>query len=326
MRFEPEGGERSMGPGGRQLVARARSQAPAFYRLMLGEWEVTALCDGTVDVPFDALLNGIAPADVQEIYGRCGEQLPAEVSINAYLIHTGNQLVLVDTGAGELFGERGGGELADAIELAGYSVDQIDVVLLTHVHADHSGGLTIDGKRVYQNAVVHVADAEHQHWFSAEDEANAPAHRKHSFPQGRASLAPYIDAGRLKNFSGTTELLPGITAIPAPGHTPGHTLYRLESAGQRLVIWGDIVHSAQVQIPQPSVSIKFDSDEPAAAAQREAVFQQAADEDWLIGAAHISFPGLGKLTRDATGYRWTPVTYSRRGGGVQKGRRRSQAA
>lgn len=281
--------------------------------MMLGEWEVTALCDGTVDVPFDALLSGMTPADVQQAYARCGEHLPAEISINAYLVHTGSQLILVDTGAGRLFGERGGGELAEAIEQAGYSVDQIDTVLLTHVHADHSGGLTIDGKRVFENAVVHVAEVERQHWFSAEDEANAPAHRKHSFPQGRASLAPYIEAGRLKAFSGRTELFPGITAIPAPGHTPGHTLYQLQSAGQRLVVWGDIVHSAQVQIPHPGVSIKFDSDEPAAAAQREAVFQQAADEHWLIAAAHISFPGLGRLGRDAGGYRWMPVSYSRRG-------------
>jgi glyoxylase-like metal-dependent hydrolase (beta-lactamase superfamily II) len=120
-------------------------------------------------------------------------------------------------------------------------------------------------------------------------------------------LQPYLDAAQVQTFEGETILFPGIRSIPAPGHTPGHTLYAIESEGQKLLLWGDLVHSEEIQLAHPEVAIKFDSDEPAAVRQRLKVLASAADENTLIGGAHIAFPGLGHLSRQGSGYAWEAV-------------------
>jgi glyoxylase-like metal-dependent hydrolase (beta-lactamase superfamily II) len=178
------------------------------------------------------------------------------------------------------------------------------------VHADHSGGLVVGGKMMFPNATIHVHQAELDHWFDTQEEANAPAHQKHSFAQGRASLDPYIKAGHVKAFSGETTVLPGIRTMPAPGHTPGHTFYAVESNGQTLVLWGDTVHVAQVQFPDPTIAITFDTDAGEARAQREAVFADAAKNRYLVAAAHIAFPGIGHVRQESGSYSWVPVDYS----------------
>ena len=296
--------------GGRAAPPQVRTQAPGFYRMMLGEFEVTALSDGTVDLPFDTLLNGIDSVSLAALLAQAGQSLPVEVSINAYLVNTGSRLVLIDTGAGELFGSRGGGRLPQSLLASGYRPEDIDAVLLTHVHADHSGGLVREERTAFANAIVHVEELDRAYWFSHEAHSQAPEHQRHSFLQGRASLKPYIEAGRLRTFRGAAEILPGFRSIPAPGHTPGHTLFSVENSGQKLVVWGDIVHSAPAQVPCPNVTIRFDSDEAAAAQTRHQVFSDAAREGWLVGAAHVAFPGLGRVRYAERGFSWVPLNYS----------------
>jgi glyoxylase-like metal-dependent hydrolase (beta-lactamase superfamily II) len=296
-----------LGVGGGGSAAPQQSPAPDPHRFTVGDFEITALSDGSVELALDKLLSGIDADDVRTLLERSGDTGPLKASINAFLIDTGSQLVLVDTGAGKLFAPRAGGLLLSSLRSAGYGPEQIDTILLTHVHADHSGGLTVDGVPVFPNAQVYVEQADKDHWFSAEAEERAPAHRKHSFPQGRASLKPYLQAGRLHTFSGPTQLMPGVRSVPAPGHTPGHTMYVIESRGQKLVLWGDIMHAAPIQFPRPDVTVKFDSDEHAAALQRKRVFEEAATEGYLIAAAHVSFPGVGHLQRQGTGYAWRQV-------------------
>lgn len=132
-------------------------QAPGYYRMMLGKFEITALSDGTVDVPLSKLLKHAPHERITALQARAHQSAKAaETSINAFLINTGNQLVLVDTGAGQLFGPNAGGLLPQNIRAAGYQPEQIDAVLLTHIHVDHSGGLSVDGKAVFPNAVVYV--------------------------------------------------------------------------------------------------------------------------------------------------------------------------
>lgn len=290
-----------------------RTQAPGYYRMMLGDYEITALSDGTVPQAMDKLLINIQAGDVETLAALNFQTLPLETSINAYLIHTGTQLLLVDTGAGELFGPKAGGRLSNNLKAAGYEPGQIDAVLLTHLHADHSGGLVVGGNMVFPNAMIHVAQADHDFRLSIAEESRAAAKDKRTFEQSRASLQPYVTAGKVKTFQGATELFPGVTTIPAPGHTPGHTYYAVESQGKKLLMWGDTVHAAEVQLPRPAVTIQYDDDSAAAATQRAKLLADVARQRTLIGAAHISFPGLGYLRAEGSGYSWVPVTYSTRG-------------
>lgn len=294
-------------------TSQQRFQAPGFYRMMLGDFEITALSDGTVPQPMDKLLLNIQAGDVEALVARAHQTLPLETSINAYLINTGKRLLLVDTGSGALFGAHAGGRLISSLKAAGYTPAQIDDVLLTHLHADHSGGLAVNGKRIFPNAVVHVSKADRDFRFDSTEEAKAPPAQRPTFQQSRASLEPYVRVGKVSTFEGRAQIVPGITTIAAPGHTPGHTYFLVESKNQKLLLWGDVVHAAEVQLARPGVAIQYDDDAAAAAQQRTRLLAELAEEGTLIGAAHISFPGLGYLHREEGGYSWMPVTYSLRG-------------
>lgn len=285
------------------------AQATGFYRVRLGDFIVTVLTDGAVSVPFGKLLQGLAPEAIAERFADAGETSTRETSINAFLIDTGERRILIDAGAGALFGD-GCGRLPQTLAAAGYRPEQIDTVLLTHVHGDHSGGLVHDGQRVFPNADVYLAKAELDFWTSDTARDQAKASDKKRFVEGRAALAPYQAAGRIRTFSGPVELFAGVTAIPAPGHTPGHTFYRLESRGRRMLIVGDIVHAAEIQLSDPSVTIDFDIDPAAAAARRKTALAEFASTHELVAASHISFPGLGHVVREGRGYGWVSLPYA----------------
>ena len=189
-----------------------------------------------------------------------------ELSINAFLINTGKNLILVDTGAGELFGPNAAGRLVSNLRAAGYRPEQIDTVLLTHLHADHSGGLSVGGQRQFTNAVVYVDKRDPAFWLDADQEKAAPENRRRFFRQAHATVDPYVRAGRLRTFEGATLLFPGIRSIPAYGHTPGHTAYMVDSRGQRLLLWGDVIHCAEVQFRDPTITIEYDIHPTAAVA------------------------------------------------------------
>ncbi|MGJ7613958.1 MULTISPECIES: MBL fold metallo-hydrolase [unclassified Variovorax] len=290
--------------------AQTHEQAPAFYRVMVGDFEITAISDGTIEVPLDKLLQGESVAKIDAMMKSGFEALPAETSINAFVINTGSKLMIVDTGAGDLFKPGGGGRLFENLKAAGYNADQFDAVLLTHVHADHSGGLVVGGKMMFPNADVYVQKADREYWFDRAKEAKAPEDQKHSFEQGRGSLTPYLDAGKVKIVDGASQLFPGITTEPAPGHTPGHNFISVESKGAKILFWGDTIHAEPVQFQKPSVTIKFDADQKAAALQREKILSDAAKKGYLIGAAHIAFPGMGHVRAQGGAYQWVPVNYS----------------
>ncbi len=287
---------------------QVKTQAPGYYRHLLGDFEITVLSDGTVPQEVDKLLHA-PPAKVQSLLSAGYLTSPVETSINAYLINTGSALYLVDTGAGELFGPAGG-HLVTALRAAGYQPEQIDAVLLTHIHGDHSGGLMMAGKQVFPNAVVYAHKREAAYWLDEANEAKAVEGHKPFFPHARASLSAYVAAHRLKTFEGNAEILPGIRTQETPGHTPGHSFYVAESRGQKMAFWGDIMHVAAVQFADPSVTIQYDVDAKAAAAQRAKAYADAARQGYTVAVDHVSFPGLGRLKAQGKGYTWVPVNYS----------------
>ncbi len=286
-----------------------KTSAPGYYRVMLGDFEVTAISDGTVALPMDKLLTNIKAGDFTEAMKKYHLKNPIETSVNAYLINTGTKLVLIDTGAGTLFGPTLG-KLAANLKAAGYLPEQVDEIYITHMHADHFGGLSSGELAVFPNALVRADQHDVDFWLSSASLQLAPADKKASYETARAAFAPYIKADKFKAFDGDTELMPGIKAIATRGHTPGHSIYQIESKGEKLMLWGDLMHVAAVQFSQPSVTIEFDSDSKAAAIQRQKAFADAAKLGYMVGAAHLSFPGLGYVRPEAKAYAWVPLNYS----------------
>jgi glyoxylase-like metal-dependent hydrolase (beta-lactamase superfamily II) len=283
-------------------------QAPGFYRMQLGDFRVTVLSDGSVDRDLPEIMSD--PDLVRMRYEAQHQALPARLSVNCYLIDTGKHRILVDTGAGELFGAGVAGQLVANLRSAGYTPEDIDTVLLTHIHGDHSGGLSVGGQRIFPAATVYVDAADPALWLSKAAEGRAPAAQRATFEQSQKTVGPYVAAGRLKTFDAPAVLFPGVRAIPLRGHTPGQSGYVIESKGERLLLWGDVIHSAEVQFRHPSVTIHYDVDPKAAAATREAILAETSKSGILVGGAHISFPGLGHVVREDSGYSWVPRSWS----------------
>ena len=298
----------SFSPMAQAAAPQVKTQAPGFYRMMLGDFEVTALFDGTLDLEPKKLLTNTTQEQVGKLLDRGFEKDAVPTSVNGYLINTGSKLVLVDTGAGGLFGPTLGNLQAN-LKAAGYQPEQVDDVLITHMHGDHVGGFVQDGKLVFPNATIHAGQEDADFWLNKANLEKASAEMKGFFQGAMASLNPYVEAGKFKGMKGGTELAPGIKAVPAHGHTPGHNIYVVESKGQKLVLWGDLMHVAAVQFAQPQVTISFDVDSKPAAVERKKAYADAAKGRYLVGSAHLPFPGLGHVRAEGKGYVWVPVDY-----------------
>jgi glyoxylase-like metal-dependent hydrolase (beta-lactamase superfamily II) len=287
-----------------------KTQVPGYYRHQVGAFEVTALYDGQIELDTKILKNATQP-QIQQLLARLFRNNPTPTAVNTYLVNTGSQLVLVDTGAAKLFGPTLGNVLAN-LKASGYSPEQVDVVLLTHLHADHVGGvLGPDGQPAFPNASVYVAKAEADFWLSKDVMAKAPKDAQGFFTMAQNSVAPVAAAGKFKTFEGELEVVPGIKALATPGHTAGHTSYLLSSNGQQLLILGDIVHNFAVQFAKPEVAIEFDSDPKAAVATRKRLFAWAAKDKLQISAMHLPFPGIGNVRADGSGhYTYVPIDFA----------------
>ncbi|SFH61748.1 Glyoxylase, beta-lactamase superfamily II [Collimonas sp. OK307] len=286
----------------------AHNPAPAFYRIMVGEFEITALSDGTVDLPMNKLLNQNQKKTDQAL-AHAFEQSPLETSVNTYLVNTGSKLILIDTGAGNLFGPTLGKLIAN-LKASGYQPEQVDEIYLTHMHPDHVGGLMTNGAIAFPNALLRADRHESEFWLSQSNMDQAAPDNKGFFQGAIASVNPYVKTGKYSPFDGNTELAPGVISILSQGHTVGHTSYLIQSKGQKLLLIGDLIHVAAVQFDTPSVTIAFDSDQKQAAAERLQVFSSIAKDGILVGAAHLPFPGLGHVGANGKGFRWIPVNYT----------------
>jgi glyoxylase-like metal-dependent hydrolase (beta-lactamase superfamily II) len=289
-----------------QHTGWSNQQAPGFYRFHLGNFRITVLSDGTASRNLPAITS--KPDEVREAFAASHEALPTEISINCFLVDTGTVRILIDTGAGALFGETSGHVVAN-MGAAGYEAKDIDAILLTHIHGDHSGGLTVANERVFPNAFVYVDRRDLDYWLSDIEKENAASNRKQTFEQAQQTVGPYVQAGKLRPFDGATELFLGVQSVSRYGHTPGHTNYMLESGGQSLLLWGDTVHAAEVQFAEPSITIDYDVDPEQASASRRRALATAAQKGYLVGGAHLSFPGLGHVRTERGNYTWVPAPY-----------------
>ncbi len=289
----------------------AGRQVPGYWRMAVGDAVVTALFDGRVALS-PSILKGIAGSDAERLLAAMFVPQSADgvqTAVNAYLIDQGGRLTLIDAGAAACFGPTLG-QIVDNLAAAGYAPSQVNAVVLTHLHGDHVCGVTsADGKRVFANAEIYAAQADADFWLSEAIAAAAPEGARGFFKAARDAVKPYQAAGRFKTFAAGADPLPGVKAVPSNGHTPGHTSYLVESQGQSLLIWGDIVHSHSIQFQRPEVALEFDVDTAAAIATRKRIFAQAADGKLWVAGAHLPFPGLGHVRREADAWRWLPAEY-----------------
>lgn len=291
-------------------VAKQHTQVPGFYRMALGDFEVTALYDGFVDLD-PGLLKNIDAENMQSLLAKMfiASDRGIQTAVNAYLINTGSNLILVDVGAAACFGPTLG-VIRTNLQASGYTVEQVDTVLLTHLHPDHACGLrNADGTATYPNATVHVPRAEALFWLSEEVAASMPEAMQPFFQMAQASIEPYIEKKRLQQYDRDADLLPGVSTIPTRGHTPGHSAYMFRSEGQSLMVWGDVVHNHAVQFARPEVVIEFDVDTDMALETRKRVFNDAAEQRFWVAGAHLPFPGLGHVRREAGAFAWVPVEF-----------------
>jgi glyoxylase-like metal-dependent hydrolase (beta-lactamase superfamily II) len=285
-------------------------QVPGFYRAKVGDMEVTALFDGAAVFDLHWLTARKVTMDRVERALHDDPHL-LDTGDTGFAVNTGKQLILVDAGAGTWYGGGALGRLVDSLHTAGYAPEQVDRVLVTHMHSDHIGGLTTqDGKRVFPNADVFVSKAESDFWLSPEIAAQAPKDAQPFFQAAQGIAAPYIKAGKWHTFSDSEAIGDGLRAVSLHGHTPGHTGYEFSSKGQKILFWGDTIHEQLVQLSHPDITVVYDIDHAAAAATRNQLFPRLAREGVLIAGPHMPFPGLGRLRKEANGYVWAPAIFT----------------
>ncbi|KWE60690.1 MBL fold metallo-hydrolase [Burkholderia sp. MSMB2157WGS] len=264
----------------------------------VGDFTITAISDGYLTASLDFLSN-IDVADAAGMQHAAGEQAPSAVHINCYVVRGAGRTILVDAGAGGI--RQWGGRLQDNLRLAGIDPGAVDTVLLTHAHPDHIGGLTnAAGHVAFPNAELLAHRREVAFWRDDGNLSRASERARGNFRIARQAFDAYGDA--LRTFD-AGEVLPGIAAIPLPGHTDGHTGYVLESGDRGLLVWGDIVHFPHIQIKRPDVSIAFDQDASQAATTRARLLDRASSEGLLIAGMHLGEPGFARIGRTNGEYR-----------------------
>ena len=281
------------------FLAVTTAQAQNVFTYQVGNFEVSLLSEGQQTANTSILLD--APQDIINRYTENGNFPNA---INAFVVRTPDKIILIDAGLGRL--------LFDNLKSLNIAPEQVNVVLLTHMHGDHIGGLIRDGKAAFPNAEIYLSKPEYNYWKSNKQMKRLPENRRSGFEQARNVLKVYKKKLRrfkpIKFNGKPTELISGIQAIAAYGHTPGHTIYLLSSDNQKLLVWGDLTHAMAVQMPCPEIAVSYDIDPKLAIKSRQEVLKYVADNIIPVAGMHIAFPAIGKLYDGfIEGYKFCPA-------------------
>lgn len=269
---------------------------PGFYRRRIGDMLVTAIFDGMVEISLDAATN-IPPEKARRLQDENLRPYPPMLPTSFFAVTRGEDTVLIDAGGAPELDEQLGLGRANLLA-AGIDPDQIRAVLMTHLHTDHYGGLTLpDGSAAYPNAELILHADDHRFRFGATEPPPDYMQR---------AIAPYAD--RLRLIEGGN-ILPGVEALALPGHTPGHTGFAIGSGDEHLLIWGDVVHLPAIQFTHPEVSLSYDVDGDLAATSRKRTFDRTSTERLLVAGMHMDFPCFGHVVANGDAYRWIAEPY-----------------
>jgi glyoxylase-like metal-dependent hydrolase (beta-lactamase superfamily II) len=264
------------------------SAQDTFITYATGDFRVSTLSDGGNNAGPSLLIG--ATSDILDKYLPKGTFL---LETQSFLIRTPDKNVLIDAGRGK--------NLSANLKSLAVPEDRIHVILLTHMHGDHIGGLLRDGQKVFPNAELYVSQAEYDYWTGAK-ERGEDARKVLAAYKDRLHLFVPGEAGRE-----IPDLIPNVKPVAAYGHTPGHTAFLIESAGEKLLVWGDIVHAEEVQMPHPEVALSFDVDREQAVQTRRNLLDYALKNKIRVAGAHIQMPAIGDIRTGKEGYEFVPL-------------------
>jgi glyoxylase-like metal-dependent hydrolase (beta-lactamase superfamily II) len=280
---------------------------PGIHHVKVGDAVVTALNDGQFDAAL-GYITGVAPEAAEAEFRAGFRVLPPRITVSCFLLRMGGRTVLIDAGGGGAMGAFLG-HAKSRLAALGVAHESIDTILVTHAHVDHVHGLLDDaGGAAFPNANLIIAETETGFWLNKEIEAKAPDDAKMYFGIAQRALAPY--AARTRLIKDGDEVLPGVTAVALPGHTPGHTGFRIDSGDASLLIWGDVVHLPGLQFAHPEAGMAFDTDGGLAGATRARALDMVATDKMLLAGMHLDFPTFGHVRRAGTGYAFEPTVWA----------------
>lgn len=280
------------------------------HRFTLGTAQVSTVLDGAVrrDAVRPPFAMDKSDAELAAI-GRAAN-LPHDRMEHGFVpvvVNTGTELVLFDTGFGQAGLANGTGRLVEGLGRLGYAPGDIDVVAFTHAHPDHIQGVSTDGRPTFANARYVIGRAEFDCWSSGRQ---IPPRRAANRELFQALIVPLAD--RFTFVEDGQPVGAGITAEAAFGHSPGHMMYRVESAGRQLLVWGDVTNHYVYSLRHPDSPVAFDDLPDVAIATRRRVLAMAADDGLMVAGFHMPFPSVGHVERRGEGFAWVPATYQLR--------------
>jgi glyoxylase-like metal-dependent hydrolase (beta-lactamase superfamily II) len=300
----------------RAAVPETGAQAPGFYRYKVGSYECTSINDGARSFPLpDTFVTNVPKAEA--LAAADAAYMPkgmVTVPFNPQLINTGSKLILIDSGNGIANFEPTKGEVGRTLQnLAAAGVDpkSIDVVLLSHLHPDHTNGIrAADGSIAFPNAEIMVPAVDWKFWMSDENAAKAESNTmmKNYFANVKKTFAGI--ESRVTKYDWDKEVAPGITSIAAPGHTPGHTAFAIASGNSRILILSDVTNIPEFFLRNPDWHVVYDVDPETAQATRHKFYDMASAEKAMVVGFHFTFPSIGHVEKDGSKYRLVPIAWN----------------
>lgn len=299
------------------LIPAAQAKAPLLgasrpthYRFKLGEFEITTIYDGALAIPKVYPIFG-KNQKIEDVKAYLIQNnLPTDkmtISFTPVIVNTGKEVVMFDSGYGEERRAKGAGKAATALAAAGFTPDQIDIIVITHCHPDHVSGLMENGKAVFPNARYVAGDVEYNFWSKKDllESSNKSMVRRAQAVQN--NVVPLAE--KIKFIKPGADVVTGITSVKAFGHTPGHMCFHIESAGKRFLIFADVTNHYVVSLAKPDWHCVFDMDAEAAVVTRKKILDMIAADKIPSAGYHMPFPAVGYVEKRGAGYRWVPASY-----------------
>jgi glyoxylase-like metal-dependent hydrolase (beta-lactamase superfamily II) len=302
-------------PAARAAVQPAGAQAPGFYRYKVGDCECTSINDGARSFPMpDKWVTNVAKdealAAAEAAYMPKGM---VTVPFNPQLINTGSKLILVDTGNGIATLEPTKGAVGRTLQnlaAAGVDPNSIDIVLISHLHPDHTNGIrALDGSIAFPNAELMVPAKEWEFWMSDENAAKAESEITKNYFANVKKIYAGIES-KVTKYDWGKEVAPSITALATPGHTPGHTSFVVASGSSKILIQSDVTNIPEFFVRNPDWHVAYDYDPALAQETRHKFYDMAAAEKATVVGFHFTFPSVGHVEKDGNGYRLIPAAWN----------------